>query len=84
LIDLEIVDDRERVPAMIRVFTSGPTVEMPDGTTGHPKTVLLKLIDSEGAPNDKIAATEDGSGLNFGGASQIRRTSRSSAGAQTL
>jgi hypothetical protein len=44
-------------------------VKMPDGTTGYPETVLLRLIDSEGAPNVKIAATEDGSALSFGGES---------------
>ena len=42
---------------------------MPDGTTGYPETVLLRLIDSKGAPNVKIAATEDGSGVSLGGAS---------------
>jgi hypothetical protein len=66
---LEIVDDRGRVRAMIRVFPPDPKVKMPDGTTGHPETVLLRLIDSEGAPNVKIAATEDGSALSFGGES---------------
>jgi hypothetical protein len=66
---LEIVDDRGHVRAMIRVFPPNPTVKMPDGTTGYPETVLLRLIDSEGAPNVKIAATEDGSALSFGGES---------------
>jgi hypothetical protein len=54
---------------MIRVFPPDPKVKMPDGTTGYPETVLLRLIDSEGAPNVKIAATEDGSALSFGGES---------------
>src|SRR5262249_13623784 len=58
---LEIVDDQERVRAMIKIFPADPTVKMPDGTTGYPETVLLRLIDSKGAPNVKIAATEDGS-----------------------
>jgi hypothetical protein len=40
---------------------------MPDGSTGYPETVLLRLIDSKGAPNVKIAATEDGSGISLGG-----------------
>ena len=66
---LEIVDDRGRVRAMIRVFPPSPQVKMPDGTTGYPETVLLRLIDSEGAPNVKIAATEDGSAIAFGGES---------------
>jgi hypothetical protein len=42
---------------------------MPDGTTGYPETVLLRLIDSKGAPNVKIAATEDGSAVSLGGES---------------
>jgi hypothetical protein len=66
---LEIVDDQGRVRAMIRVFPASPDVKMPDGTTGYPETVLLRLIDSKGAPNVKIAATEDGSAVSLGGES---------------
>src|SRR5262249_51667818 len=66
---LEIVDDNGRVRAMIRVFPASPEAKMPDGTTGYPETVLLRLIDSKGAPNVKIAATEDGSAVSFGGES---------------
>jgi hypothetical protein len=42
---------------------------MPDGTKGYPETVLLRLIDSKGAPNVKIAATEDGSVMSMVGES---------------
>lgn len=42
---------------------------MPDGTIGYPETVLLRLIDSKGRPNVKIAATEDGSVISLGGES---------------
>jgi hypothetical protein len=66
---LEIVDDHGRVRAMIKVFPDNPTVKMPDGTMGYPETVLLRLIDSKGAPNVKIAATEDGSAVSLGGES---------------
>ena len=66
---LEIVDDHGRVRAMIKVFPDDPTVKMPDGTIGYPETVLLRLIDSKGAPNVKIAATEDGSAVSLGGES---------------
>src|SRR6266404_600164 len=66
---LEIVDDRGRVRASITVFPADPAVKMPDGTTGYPETVLLRLITSKGRPNIKIAATEDGSGVAFGGES---------------
>ena len=64
---LEIVDDQGRVRAMIKVFPADPAVKMPDGTTGYPETVLLRLINSKGAPTVKIAATEDGSAMNLGG-----------------
>jgi hypothetical protein len=66
---LEIVDDHGRVRAMIKVFPDNPTVKMPDGTMGYPETVLLRLIDSKGAPNVKIAATDDGSAVSLGGES---------------
>jgi hypothetical protein len=66
---LEIVDDQGRVRAMIKVFPASPTAKMPDGTMGYPETVLLRLIDSKGAPNVKIAATEDGSAVSLGGES---------------
>jgi hypothetical protein len=64
---LEIVDDQSRVRAMIKVFPASPNAKMPDGTMGYPETVLLRLIDSKGAPNVKIAATEDGSAVSLGG-----------------
>jgi hypothetical protein len=66
---LEIVDDQGHVRAMIKVFPATPETKMPDGTKGYPETVLLRLIDSKGAPNVKIAATEDGSAVSFGGES---------------
>ena len=33
----------------------------------YPETVLLRLIDSKGSPHVKIATTEDGSAVVFGG-----------------
>ena len=66
---LELVDDQGRIRAMLKIFPADPTVKMPDGTTGYPETVLLRLIDSKGAPNVKISATEDGSAMSLGGES---------------
>jgi hypothetical protein len=66
---LEIVDNHGRVRAMIKVFPDNPTVNMPDGTMGYPETVLLRLIDSKGAPNVRIAATQDGSAVSLDGES---------------
>lgn len=62
---LEITDDEGRIRASIKMH---PASVLPDGTT-YPETVLLRLINSEGAPNVKLAATEDGSGLVLGGES---------------
>ena len=66
---LEILDDQGRVRAMIKVFPASPNAKGPDGTTGYPETVLLRLINSKGAPNVKIAATEDGSVVSLVGES---------------
>jgi hypothetical protein len=80
---LEIVDENGRVRAMIRVFPADPGVKMPDGTTGYPETVLLRLIDSKGAPNVKIAATEDGSAVSLGGESNPTNVQILARGAST-
>ena len=80
---LEIVDEGGRVRAMIRVFPASPNAKMPDGTTGYPETVLLRLIDSKGAPNVKIAATEDGSAVSLGGESNPTNVQLLARGAST-
>jgi hypothetical protein len=64
---LEIVDDRGRVRAEIKVLPAQPTLKMPDGTTGYPETVQLRLISSQNSPHVKLGTTEDGSGLVLGG-----------------
>jgi hypothetical protein len=64
---LEIVDDQGRVRAEIKVLPAQPTLKMPDGTTGYPETVQLRLISSQGGPHVKLVTTEDGSGLVLGG-----------------
>jgi hypothetical protein len=63
----EIVDDHGRIRAEIKVLPAQPKFKMPDGTTGYPETVQLRLFTSQGGPNVKLAATEDGSGLVLGG-----------------
>lgn len=64
---LEIVDDQGRVRAEIKVLPAQPALKMPDGTTGFPETVQLRLISSQKSPHVKLVATEDGSGLVLGG-----------------
>lgn len=66
---LEIVDEQGRVRAEIKVLPAQPTLKMPDGTTGYPAAVQFRLITSQGRPNAKVVATEDGSGLLLGGES---------------
>ncbi len=64
---LEIVDDHGQVRASISVLPADPAVKMPDGTTGYPESVLLRLITSAGRPTVKLTATDDGSALGLGG-----------------
>src|SRR6186997_529193 len=64
---LEIVDDEGRVRAEIKVLPAQPALKMPDGTTGYPEAVQLRLINSQNSPHVKLATTEDGSGLVLGG-----------------
>lgn len=64
---LEIVDEHGRVRAEIKVTPAQPTLKMPDGTTGYPESVLLRLSTSNGLPNVKLSTTEDGAGLMIGG-----------------
>jgi hypothetical protein len=64
---LELVDDQGRVRAEIKILPADPTVKMPDGTTGYPEAVQLRLIDSKGSPHVKLGSLEDGAGLVLGG-----------------
>ena len=64
---LEIVDEQGRVRAEIKVLPAQPTLKMPDGTTGYPEAVQLRLISSQNSPHVKLVTTEDGSGLVLGG-----------------
>ena len=80
---LQIVDDRGRVRASITVFPANRAVKLPDGTTGYPETVLLRLINSKGGPNVKLATTEDGAGLVLGGESNPTHVQALARGATT-
>jgi hypothetical protein len=80
---LEIVDERGQVRASITVLPADPAVKMPDGTTGYPETVLLRMINSQGRPNVKLAASEDGSGLVLGGESNPAHVQVLARGAST-
>ncbi|HKP14467.1 MAG TPA: hypothetical protein VJT85_00315 [Gemmatimonadaceae bacterium] len=64
---LELVDEHGHVRAEIKVLPADPKARMPDGKTGYPETVLLRLLTSDGNPNVKLSTTEDGAGLVIGG-----------------
>jgi hypothetical protein len=66
---LEIVDDQGRVRASIKVLPANQTAKMPNGKTGFPETVILRLIDLNGRPEVKLTASEQGSALGLIGAS---------------
>jgi len=78
---LEIVDDKGKVRASIAIYPADPSVKMPDGTTGYPETVLLRLINSKGRPNIKIDAQDIGAGVMVGGESDPTYASLSARGA---
>jgi hypothetical protein len=61
---LEIVDDQGRVRASIRVQ---PAETFKPTGNKYPETVVLRLIDPNGRPEVKIAASEEGAGLTFVG-----------------
>jgi hypothetical protein len=61
---LEIVDERGRVRASIKVEPA--TTFQPTGRK-YPETVMLRLIDPNGRPEVKIGASVDGGGLGLVG-----------------
>jgi hypothetical protein len=61
---LEIVDDRGRVRASIKVQPA--ETFRPTGRK-YPDTVMFRLIDPHGRPEVKIGASEQGGGLSFVG-----------------
>src|SRR5262249_19004482 len=64
---LEIVDERGKVRAELRVFPADSKHKLPNGDP-YPETVLLRLIDPNGRPSVKIATDVRGGGLYLGGA----------------
>jgi len=64
---LELVDDKGRLRAEIKIIPAEAGVKMPDGSVGYPETVQLRLITSQGAPNVKLGTNEDGSGASLVG-----------------
>ena len=61
---LEILDDRGRVRASIKLHPADVSFRMPDGTKGYPESVVLRLIDTNGRPGFKAGASVDGAGIS--------------------
>jgi hypothetical protein len=67
---LEIIDDRGRVRASIKVH---PAETFAQTGKKYPETVVLRLIDPNGRPEVKLAASVEGGGLSFVGMSDETR-----------
>jgi hypothetical protein len=65
---LEIVDDKGRVRASIKLHPANAKVTMPNGKT-QAETVILRLIDQNGRPSVKLSCSVHGAGLYVGGES---------------
>src|SRR5215210_7070604 len=64
---LEIIDDRGRVRASIKVQ---PAQTFKATGRKYPETVVLRLIDPEGRPEVKIGASVEGGGLTQEGGTE--------------
>src|SRR6185436_7088875 len=60
---LELVDDKGRVRAELKVLPAQPDFKTSEGATGYPEAVQLRLLTSQNGPNVKLVTTEDGAGL---------------------
>jgi hypothetical protein len=63
--ELEIVDDKGRVRASIKIHPGDPKFKMPDGKIGYPEMVMFRLIDPNGRPEVKLGASVEGGGLSL-------------------
>ena len=79
---LEIVDERGKVRAELRVFPPNPKHKLPNGDP-YPETVLLRLIDPNGRPSVKLATDVRGGGLYLGGAEDPTMARLGASGAET-
>ena len=80
---LELVDSAGRVRLQWKVEPANPTYRWPDGRTGYPETVILRLITADGKPRVKLTTSEQGSGLMLLGDSDTTHAILSAEGAKT-
>jgi hypothetical protein len=78
---LEIVDERGKVRAELRVFPPNPKHKLQNGDP-YPETVLLRLIAPNGRPSVKLATDLRGGGLYLGGAEDPTMTRLGADGAK--
>jgi hypothetical protein len=78
---LEIVDERGKVRAELRVFPLNPKHKLANGDP-YPETVLLRLIAPNGRPSVKLATDLRGGGLYLGGAEDPTMTRLGADGAE--
>lgn len=81
---LEIVDDRGKVRASIKIHPADKTFRMPDGKTGYPETVMFRLIDANGRPEVKLGASVQGAGLGLVGESDSTQVLLQAEGTDSL
>jgi len=77
---LEIVDEQGRVRASIKVQ---PAETFAPTGVKYAETVVLRLIDADGRPEVKIAASVQGGGLSFVGDSDTTQVKLGAHGAES-
>src|SRR5262245_22710455 len=81
---LEIVDEKGRVRASIKLHDADPKYKWPDGRVGIPETVMFRLIDGNGRPEVKLGASEQGGGLGLIGSTDTTHAILKAEGPEIL
>src|SRR5262245_21452430 len=63
--ELEIVDEKGKVRASIKIQAGDPQYKWPDGRVGYAETVMFRLVDPNGRPEVKLGASVEGAGLGL-------------------
>lgn len=80
---LELVDEQDRVRVQMKLEPANPSYQWPDGQTGYPETVIVRLITADGKPRVKLTTSEQGSGLMLLGATDTTHAVLHAEGAAT-
>ena len=76
---LEIVDERGRVRASIKVQPASTSAGL-----GYPETVMLRLIDADGRPSVKIGGSAQGGAVGLVGDNDATHILLNAEGAETV